>query len=1129
MMLKTLGITIVLLNGVAALTGGPVRSAPQGSDADTLLPAVPTTSTASDTYTSQVPTDAARKKKPSYLPRELPDDLPGSPAMLSRRTSSPAAIVTHGRFTSVQVNVDSMGDNIVNDAANEPSIAIDPTDPSRIVIGWRQFDTIASNFREAGWAYSHDTGQTWTFPGVLEPGVFASDPVLDFDLNGNIYYLSFQSGRGPGLYPCYLYRSSDGGVTWPQEVYAYGGDKAWLAIDRTNGPGSGNLYSTWNSGYGCCGNAIFTRSTNGGLRFMPPIPLEGNPFVATYSVGPNGDLNVFGAIGTISAPLIFLKSTDAQNPAVTPTFSQPIVVNLDGWLASGSGPNPGGGLGQAWVATDHSGGPRHGNIYVLASVDPTGGDPLDVMFSRSTDGGLTWSVPVRVNDDPVFNGAWQWFGTMSVAPNGRIDVVWNDTRNSGLANVSETFYAYSMDAGATWSSNITVSPPFDSHIGWPSQNKLGDYYDMISDQGGTNLAYAATFNGEQDVYFLRIWLDCNNNGIEDPTDIDDATSDDCNENRVPDECEPDVDCNDNSVQDICDIASATSEDCNWNNVPDECEPDEDCNSNTAQDICDIADGTSGDCNANLIPDECDIATGAATDVNSDGVPDECQGACCQCGTCVNTAPNDCVNVGWEYAGPGNLCTGEVCGPALENDDCAARETLPSLLDQVVDFDNRCATNDGPESVMCGGSTATFGADLWYEFVPSCTGDMTVSLCANTDFDSLLAVYGNGDTACVCPTDGSSQLVCGDDTCGAEGGPSTVTLSVDADACYMIRVAGWGGAKGTGEMNVHVSCDDCYPTSTTDCNENGIPDECDILHATSEDCNENGVPDECDIIDGTSVDVNGGGIPDECESAISPRVPVPPHDARKNRYLTVDTGANDAVAVAYQVMLASMRRCSGDLRRACVVVDDCPNVCVLNQDLQCNGDTICGEDGPCVATSPCIEHSDVGAVTKWLDQPFESTCTPLDDCAGQMFAHLRSDALFRVWTEETLHITGCEIVPVAEYEVRSTVNGIVFSPPLAVATISKPNVHYGDCVGPVVGEVYTAPDGHTNVTDVQAFLAAQTGAAHAPNTTWVDLHSSTSPVVPQQILNVGDLQTIKFGFLGQTYVETPGQVDPGNCP
>ena len=61
---------------------------------------------------------------------------------------------------------------------------------------------------------------------------------------------------------------------------------------------------------------------------------------------------------------------------------------------------------------------------------------------------------------------------------------------------------------------------------------------MISDNTGANLAWAATFNGEQDVYFMRILpFDCNNNGIADSDDIADDTSADVNENGVPDECE----------------------------------------------------------------------------------------------------------------------------------------------------------------------------------------------------------------------------------------------------------------------------------------------------------------------------------------------------------------------------------------------------------------------------------------------------------------------------------------------------------------------------------------------------------------------------------------------------------------
>jgi hypothetical protein len=182
------------------------------------------------------------------------------------------------------------------------------------------------------------------------------------------------------------------------------------------------------------------------------------------------------------------------------------LVNLGGILHFnlGTGPNPEGLLGQVWIACDHSDGPTHGNVYMLCSVDPPGVDPLDVMFARSTDGGQTWSAPLRINDDAQAFGHWQWFGTMSVAPNGRIDVIWNDTRAWAQSKVCEVYYSSSADGGLSWSPNVPISPLFKSDLGYPVQKKLGDYYHMISDDTGANLAYAATFNFEQDIYFLRI-------------------------------------------------------------------------------------------------------------------------------------------------------------------------------------------------------------------------------------------------------------------------------------------------------------------------------------------------------------------------------------------------------------------------------------------------------------------------------------------------------------------------------------------------------------------------------------------------------------------------------------------------
>jgi hypothetical protein len=45
---------------------------------------------------------------------------------------------------------------------------------------------------------------------------------------------------------------------------------------------------------------------------------------------------------------------------------------------------------------------------------------------------------------------------------------------------------------------------WNSQLGWPNQNKIGDYYHMVSDLNGADLAWAATFNGEEDVYYVRI-------------------------------------------------------------------------------------------------------------------------------------------------------------------------------------------------------------------------------------------------------------------------------------------------------------------------------------------------------------------------------------------------------------------------------------------------------------------------------------------------------------------------------------------------------------------------------------------------------------------------------------------------
>jgi len=431
--------------------------------------------------------------------REIPDDA-YSPNLFDNKKTSPAYRYNGDNFFATQVNVNSLGLNILGDAANEPSIAIDPTDPSRMIIGWRQFDDVNNNFRQAGFGYTEDGGDTWVFPGVIDPGVFRSDPVLDTDSEGNFYYNSLTVNGGD--YTCDVYKIAAGGFEWDNGTFAQGGDKQWMVIDKTGGIGEGNIYSFWTQSWSTCWPGAHTRSINGGLSYENCVEVSGEPHWGTMAVGPEGELYIVGAGWN---GVVVVKSTTAQNPAMPVSWDDYYQVSLDGELTGWTQVNPAGLLGQADIDVDISDGPGRGNIYVLSSVDRTSNsDPADVMFARSTNGGITWSNPVRINDD-IGNNNYQWFGTMSVAPGGRIDVVWLDTRDDNPGTYwSALYYSSSFDYGETWTANEKLSIAFDPHVGWPDQEKMGDYFDMRSDDDYAHLAWANTINGEQDVYYGRI-------------------------------------------------------------------------------------------------------------------------------------------------------------------------------------------------------------------------------------------------------------------------------------------------------------------------------------------------------------------------------------------------------------------------------------------------------------------------------------------------------------------------------------------------------------------------------------------------------------------------------------------------
>ncbi|MEK6701838.1 MAG: sialidase family protein [Planctomycetota bacterium] len=484
---------------------------------------------------------------------ERPGDAPGTPATM---LGDPGILWPRSFPPTHQANVGAGQLNIIGDAANEPSIAVDPSNGLRIVVGWRQFDTVSSNFRQAGYAWSVDGGRTFT-KGTHNPGVFRSDPVLRWGPDGTVHYYSLTTITG--RYTCDMFRSTNGGQTWLPPVFAAGGDKNWFTIGMNAGAGQGNIYAHWTSYYTCCDGFSFARSRDAGATYPDLTHAPFLPFWGTSSVGPDGELYICGNNGFDQFSVS--RSSDAKLNLGTITF--PVAVNGIVMAQGQSGfdpnsPNPAGILGQAWIDVDRSSGPRRGWVYMLSSVGYVGSDPLDVMMVRSTDGGQTWSAAFKVNDEAPGANAWQWFGTLGVSPNGRLDVIYNDTQGTSDFHHSVTKYKSSSDGGFTWTPSTAIGPVWDSWIGWPNQNKIGDYYDIASDKLGCYLVYSATYNGEEDVYVARIGpYDCNNNGVDDATDIANHTSRDCNANAIPDECE---------------IAAGTLADSNHDGIADVCPP-----------------------------------------------------------------------------------------------------------------------------------------------------------------------------------------------------------------------------------------------------------------------------------------------------------------------------------------------------------------------------------------------------------------------------------------------------------------------------------------------------------------------------------------------------------------------------
>lgn len=400
--------------------------------------------------------------------------------------------------------------NTTNAAVNETSMAISDWSEKVITGGWNDYRNQIKSF----FTISTDGGATWNDVAVRPPAAHQSsvegDPMTAYDHRDGTLYAGAMSFAGNG--GIYVARMDPGtGVFNPSVMARISSsvDKGWMTVGvdpaDPNNINKSIVYIAYNQGLsysndkGQTWTGPVTIDNNFGIGFLPLADPSGTMYVVWWDFG---------------SGIWIRKSVNGGQSFLA---KKKVATRMDVWGIDGTR-FP--GNFRVPPLSTFAINPTNGDLYVMYfdTTQISGGNrDVDLYFTKSTDGGNTWSAPVAINGgqgDPQADSFYPW---VEVDKTGRIGVVFYDTRNGHLNDSNapaliDTYFTYSEDGGNTWNEKRLTPTTWSSQFDGFGDFFIGDYLGMgaATSHAGVHYwpLYLATTGNQPHQYTNKIYFPC---------------------------------------------------------------------------------------------------------------------------------------------------------------------------------------------------------------------------------------------------------------------------------------------------------------------------------------------------------------------------------------------------------------------------------------------------------------------------------------------------------------------------------------------------------------------------------------------------------------------------------------------